>query len=243
MKNTDVIERLMHFNLSRQEAVIYVCLWENGKLTGYEASKLTGISRSNVYGALNVLADKGAAVVTEANTTLYSAVDPEEFLANKIRHLEEDKQYIIANMPRNAVKEDGYLTIYGHRNIKDKIRYMIEHCDMRLYFAAGGSIIQEFEDVLTVAKEKGLKIVLMSDRDYRHLATHFYVDESMDGQVRLITDSAYVLTGQYLRQDNDTCLYSGQNNLVTIMKEALRNKIRLLDIETNYMNEGAKRND
>ena len=231
MKNTDVIERLMHFNLSRQEAIIYVCLWENGQLTGYEASKLTGISRSNVYGALNVLADKGAAIVTEANTTLYSAVEPEEFLSNKVRHLEEDKAFILANMPKNEVKEDGYLTICGYRNIKDKIRNMIKRCDMRLYFAASGSILREFEDVLTEAKEKGLKIVLMSDRDYRHLDTQFYEDESMDGQVRLITDSAYVLTGQLQGLSSDTCLYSGQNNLVTIMKEALRNKIRLLEME------------
>lgn len=231
MKNTDVIERLMHFNLSRQEAVIYACLWEHGQLTGYEASKITGISRSNVYGALNVLADKGAAVVTEANTTLYSAVDPEEFLTNKVRHLEEDKAYIIANMPQNSAKEDGYLTICGYRNIKDKIRYMIQHCDMRLYLAASGNLIREFEDVLKEAKDKGLKIVLMSDRDYRHLATQFYEDESMEGQVRLITDSAYVLTGQLQGLNSDTCLYSGQNNLVTIMKEALRNKIRLLEME------------
>ena len=85
MEKTDVIEKLMHFNMSRQEAIVYICLWEHGKLTGYEASKLTGISRSNVYGALNVLADKGAAVITESNTTLYSAVSPEEFLANKLR--------------------------------------------------------------------------------------------------------------------------------------------------------------
>ena len=231
MKNTDVIERLMQFNLSRQEAIIYVCLWGNGQLTGYEASKLTGISRSNVYGALNVLADKGAAIVTEANTTLYSAVDPQEFLSNKIRHLEEDKAFIIANMPKNEVKEDGYLTICGYQNIKDKIRNMIERCDMRLYFAASGNIIREFEDVLEEAKKKGLKIVLMSDRDYRHLATQFYEDESMEGQVRLITDSAYVLTGQLQGLSSDTCLYSGQNNLVTIMKEALRNKIRLLEME------------
>ena len=71
----------------------------------------------------------------------------------------------------------------------------------------------------------------MSDRDYRHLATQFYEDESMEGQVRLITDSAYVLTGQLQGLSSDTCLYSGQNNLVTIMKEALRNKIRLLEME------------
>ena len=231
MEKTDVIERLMHFNMSRQEAVVYICLWEHGKLTGYEASKLTGISRSNVYGALNVLADKGAAVITESNTTLYSAVSPEEFLANKLRHLEEDKKYIIENMPKTVPKEEGYLTIQGYRNIKDKIQYMIEHCEMRLYLAASGEIIKEFEEVLAEAKKRELKIVIMSDREYRHLATKFYRDAPEAGQIRLITDSTYVLTGELKGKSSDTCLYSGQKNLVTIMKEALRNKIHLLELE------------
>lgn len=232
MEKTDVIEKLMHFNMSRQEAIVYACLWEQGKLTGYEASKLTGISRSNVYGALNVLADKGAAIITESNTTLYSAVSPEEFLTNKLRHLEEDKKFLVENMPNITPNEEGYLTIQGYRNIKDKIQYMIEHCDMRLYLAASGNIIKEFEEVLSEAKRRNLKIVLMSDRDYSHLATKFYQDEPESGQIRLITDSTYVLTGEVQGRSSDTCLYSGQKNLVTIMKEALRNKIRLLEMET-----------
>ena len=230
MEKTDVIERLMHFNMSRQEAIVYACLWEHGKLTGYEASKLTGISRSNVYGALNVLADKGAAIITESNTTLYSAVSPEEFLTNKLRHLEEDKKFLIEHMPKVTPNEEGYLTIQGYRNIKDKIQYMIEHCDMRLYLAASGNIIKEFEEVLSEARKRNLKIVIMSDRDYSHLATKFYRDESETGQIRLITDSTYVLAGELQGKSSDTCLYSGQKNLVTIMKEALRNKIRLLEM-------------
>ena len=233
MEKTDVIERLMNFNLSRQEALVYICLWEHGKLTGYEASKLTGISRSNVYGALKVLADKGAAIITEANTTLYSAVDPEEFLSNKIFHLEEDKKYLVEHMPKTVECEEGYLTIQGYRNIKDKIRNMIEQCDMRLYLATCGSLITEFEDVLSQAKTRGLKIVIMSDKDYSNIATTFYLDKPEKGQIRLITDSAYVLTGEVEGKGSDTCLYSGQKNLVSIMKEALRNKIRLLELEEN----------
>lgn len=233
MEKTSVIEKLMNFNLSRQEALVYICLWEHGKLTGYEASKLTGISRSNVYGALKALADKGAAIVTEANITLYSAVEPEEFLSNKIFHMEEDKKYLVEHMPKVVECENGYLTIHGYRNIKDKIRNMIEQCEMRLYLAASGNIIKEFEDVLSDAKQRGIKIVLMSDRDYSHLATGFYMDKSEPEQIRLITDSTYVLTGELKGKNSDTCLYSGERNLVTIMKEALRNKIRLLEMEGN----------
>lgn len=231
MEKADVIEKLMHFNMSRSEAMVYICLWENGKISGYEASKLTGISRSNVYGALNGLVDKGAAVVTEINTMLYSAVNPEEFLNHKLRHLEEDSRYIIDSLPQITKEADGYITIQGCHNIKDKIYHMIHTCDMRLYMAASGSVIEEFETVLREAGEKGIKIVLMCDRDYSHLATKFYLDTPESGQVRLITDSTYVLTGELRGRSADTCLYSGQKNLVTIMKEALRNKIRLLELE------------
>lgn len=231
MNKTDVIERLIHFQMSRQEALVYICLWENEHLTGYEASKLTGISRSNIYGVLSSLTEKGAAVVTETNTTLYQAVCPQEFLTHKMRHLEEDAAYLLKHMPRRAVKEEGYITIQGSDNIKDKIQYMIKHCEMRLYFAADGKTLSAFEDCLAEAKGRGLKVVLMSDGNYSHLATQFYPDRPKEGQIRLITDSTYVLTGELQGRSTDTCLYSGQKNLVTIMKEALRNKIRLLEME------------
>lgn len=42
-------EKLVQFGLTRQEANIYMCLLRNKDLSGYEVSKLTGISRSNVY--------------------------------------------------------------------------------------------------------------------------------------------------------------------------------------------------
>jgi hypothetical protein len=44
----------------------------------------------------------------------------------------------------------------------------------------------------------------------------------------LITDSSFVLTGIFSGNSHDTCLYSGQQNLVDVMKEALKNKIELL---------------
>ena len=40
-----LMEKLMQFGLTRQEANIYLCLLRNKNLSGYEVSKLTGISR------------------------------------------------------------------------------------------------------------------------------------------------------------------------------------------------------
>lgn len=43
MDNNQLIEKLMYFGRTRQEAAIYLCIAENGEMTGYEASKQTGI--------------------------------------------------------------------------------------------------------------------------------------------------------------------------------------------------------
>lgn len=230
MAKSNLIEKLMNFHLSRQEATVYLCLIENGRHTGYEVSKLTGISRSNVYTALNLLADKGAAMLEEVgNTTYYAAVEPEEYMENRIKSLKRDKVYLIQHMGTVVQSQEGYLTIRGSQNIVDKALNMILSCRLRLYLASSGEIVEQLAPALTDAYHRGLKIVIISDKDCSDYSTEYFPDYLEGGQLRLITDSSYVLTGELTGKDTDTCLYSGQENLVNVMKEALRNKIRLLE--------------
>ena len=56
-----------------------------------------------------------------------------------------------------------------------------------------------------------------------------YKTEVEPDQIRFISDSAFVLTGQLSGSVEDKCLYSGQENLVSVMKEYLKNKIFLLE--------------
>lgn len=231
MKRLDIVERLMKFHLSRQEAQLYICLKENGNLTGYEASKISGISRSNVYAALNSLVEKGAALASEGTTLIFTAVEPTEFLDNKMKELRKDRDYIIKQFPEKEKDTKGYFTIQGNTNIKNKIFHMIENCEMRLYFSAESEILREYESLLMERKKEGKKVVLMSNDDYSEISTMFYFDEPGKGQIRLITDSSYVLTGELTGKNTDTCLYSEQENLVRVMKDALGNKIKLLELE------------
>ena len=55
----------------------------------------------------------------------------------------------------------------------------------------------------------------------------FYRTEKKEGQLRVITDSLYVLTGD-LEDEDSTCLYSSKKNLVDVFKEALSNEIKLI---------------
>ena len=94
MEQTSFTERLMEFGLTRQEASIYQCLLTEGKVTGYEVAKQTGISRSNAYNSLASMTEKGAAyLVEEASTRKYVPVPLNEFCKNRIRKLEESGTY------------------------------------------------------------------------------------------------------------------------------------------------------
>lgn len=59
MEDSRAAEYLMHFGLSRQEALVYEQLLARGKQTGYEIARSTGISRSNAYTSLAALVEKG----------------------------------------------------------------------------------------------------------------------------------------------------------------------------------------
>ena len=129
----DLIELLMNFNLTRQEATIYLLLSSEGELSGYEVSKRTGISRSNTYNALANLVDKGAAYIIEGNAVLYTPVSIEEFCNNKIRFLKNVKDEIILKLPPKKEESSGYITIKGEKHIIDKLANMLIEAKERVY--------------------------------------------------------------------------------------------------------------
>lgn len=134
MEEAAIIEQLILFGLSRQEAAIYLCLLQNEELTGYEVAKLTGISRSNVYNGLASLVEHGAAYVIEGTSSKYLAVALSEFCDNRIRYLRKAKERLVADGPRKNLPREGYITIEGYDHICDKIQHMLLGAEKRIYF-------------------------------------------------------------------------------------------------------------
>jgi len=223
-------ESLKGFGLTGQEAAIYETLLLNGAMTGYEMSKATGISRSYVYGALASLVDKGAAYLIEGDVAKYTPVEMKLFCENTLHDLREKADFLITHAPRKLENYDGYITIQGTNHIHNKLHEMLARCEKRLYFMADANTLKEYEDQLKELIADGRKVVLLTI-GYSLEGATVYETETEAYQLRLITDSSYVLTGTYGDDNNDTCLYSGQPNLVAVMKEALGNRISLIELE------------
>ncbi|WP_289285781.1 TrmB family transcriptional regulator [Parablautia intestinalis] len=263
MEENIVLEKLGAFGLTRQEANIYLCLYQQGELNGYEVAKLTGISRSNVYSGLSVLTDKGAAYLIEGSSNKYMAVPIEEFCESKIRSLGTDKEYLIKNIPSARKREAGYITITGAQNIWNKIIHMIYEARMRIYFSASYEIIEKLQAEFCQVLETNIKLVIITDSgvgkaeaasdlltdrtEHRSASLKenavselkkqmrgdsiIYVGNAKGNNVRLIIDSEYALTGEITGSRDDTCLYTGQRNFISIFKETLRNEIKLIQLQ------------
>lgn len=225
-------EKLMKFGLTRQEASIYLCLLRNKELSGYEVSKLTGISRSNVYSALAGLVEKGAAYLLEGETNKYMAVCVVDFCNNRIRELERLGEELVAQVPQMEPNTQGYITISSHKHIMDKIYNMLEHVEYRVYLAMPVQFLESVRACLERLLAEGKKVVLLlADPVVPEIKGGIlYVTGRQDTQLRLIVDSAYVLTGEMTGSDTDSCLYCGQKNFVNVFKESLRNEIKLIEL-------------
>lgn len=228
----DIISGLNQFGLTRQEATIYTVLLENGKMTGYEVAKRTNISRSNVYTALAGLVDKGAADLIEGEPMYYTPIAMHDFLDNKLFALNEVKEELLLKAPKPQGPIDDYATIKSDIHIMAKLRNMIDNAKFRIYFSADKDVVSKLNYNLREAVKRGLKVVVITGAPYGLENAQVYHGREDSTQVRLITDSANAMTGDYVAgSDRCTCLYSGKQNLVDLIRDALKNEIRLITIK------------
>lgn len=227
----NLIEGLTNFSLTKQEATLYVLLLKAGQLTGYEAAKQTGISRSNTYTALAGLVDKGAAyVLEEGKVTRYTPVPPDEFCNNKINRLQAIKEDVLTQLPELQSDAEGYITIKGEEEIVNKLKNTIKQAKARIYVSANARVLILLKLELQEAIKRGLKVVIISDSSFALTGSIYYSTVKQNEQIRLIADSHTVLTGDLEDEENSTCLYSCKRNLVDLFKEALKNEIALIKI-------------
>lgn len=237
MEDHVLVNYLMDFGLTKQEATIYLELFKKGMQTGYEVSKQTGISRSNAYSALASLVEAGAAYTVEESATKYAAVEVEEFCNNRLRSMQQHRDYLVAHMPREQEQQDGYFTITSDEQIIHKVKNMLNAAKERVYLSMSKENLQRFEDDIEELCLRKIKVVILTDIVLEKQGVISYLVENKGTQLGVITDSKYVVTGELGLGANSNCLYSRQSNLVRVFKDSLKNEIRLIEIEGEKGNE------
>ncbi|HEX2954885.1 MAG TPA: helix-turn-helix domain-containing protein [Bacillota bacterium] len=227
----ELIECFGQLGFSRQEASLYLLLCREGLLTGYEAAKLSGITRSNVYLALAGLEEKGGAYRSEGEAVRYGAVPIGELVANLRRALEASLAYIEGNVPEQKKEAEPFYTISGRYHVVDKMKNMILQAGERLYISVDQGHWDQVEEEIKKAVAKGRKTVIVTDFPLTLAGATIYQHHKDPGQIRLIVDSSEVLTGEIGRDATANCLYSKNKNLVQLIKDSLTNEIKLIGMD------------
>lgn len=225
------VENLMKTGLTRHESELYIALCREGELTGYEAAKVTGIPRANAYQALSQLVDKGGAYIVEGSVQHYTAVPVDEYCENVIFHMKEATEKIKQECPQNRKPSEPYITVTGFKHIVDKIRNIISNAKERVYVSMSEKELPFLKGELEKTVERGLKVVAIVSGDFVLEGAVIHRITKQTGQIRLIADSSYVLTGNISGSEDDTCLFSKNKPLVELIKDSLKNEIRLAELE------------
>ena len=226
----DIIDALMKCGLTKHESILYLTLCKEGALSGYEAAKITGISRSNVYLALADLSEKGGAYRIDGATIKYLAVPVNELVNNIRRQINEALSFIAVNVPLKDEPLEPFITITGTPQIINKMKNIIIGATERVYLSCSQTELSLMHDELVAARDKGLKIVLITVPPYCLSGATIYYHQIDPGQIRLIADTSYVLTGEISTVAESNCLYSRNKNLVQLIKDSLTNEIKLINM-------------
>lgn len=225
----EIVECFIKIGFTRHEAELYLALCREGELTGYETAKLTGIPRSNAYLSLSGLVEKGGAYRMESDTIKYTAVPVKELIRNKNAELEAVMHFIEEHIPLREEPLHPFITINGKNNIINKMKHIIREAKERLYFSSSHLELEYVLPELITARDRGLKVVLITAPDFDSTGFTLYPIRKQPGQVRLITDSSTVLTGE-ISSLEASCLFSHNQNLVQLIKDSLTNEIKLIEL-------------
>lgn len=223
----DLINSLKKIGFTQQEAIIYIHLCKSSEITGYEAAKLSGISRSNAYASLSSLVDKGYANIVESSPSKYVAVPKEELIKNAERDFNYNINVIKNKLEFIQPQQEPYLTITGEEHIINKLKNIIDSAEHRIYLSCNKDVLTALSSELQNAINRDLKVVILSSCDIDINDHIYYYLETYDS-IKIITDTSKVLAGT-LNQS----LYSKNATLVSIIREAFINEIAVINMQNN----------
>ncbi|MNC07732.1 Sugar-specific transcriptional regulator TrmB [compost metagenome] len=88
-----------------------------GEASGYEVAKQLGVSRSNVYAALQRLTQQGYVRCGEGEPARYSVLDPEELATMISGRVQASLAFVESEMPRGGPVSPSFYNIEGDRNM------------------------------------------------------------------------------------------------------------------------------
>lgn len=230
------INLLNKTGLTDGEAKVYLTLIKHGSMSGYEASKLSGVPRSKIYNVLESVVTKGFVLFSEYDgNNRYAAVSMNE-IAERIKHETADTLESLSAELKDyqAVTDLDYIWhIKEYKNVFAKCRNIIKNTKKELLVQIWEEdlpeIIKELKDLETDNIRTG--IVYFSENEDVEVPLKKYVRhgmleekfQEMGGRfITLVSDGREVVFGQILSDNVAEVIWTESKPMIAMAAECVR---------------------
>ncbi|WP_187274398.1 TrmB family transcriptional regulator [Paenibacillus sp. N3.4] len=156
----DVLLHLRNLGFTELEAKCLHVLAVSGTQTGYEIAKQLGVSRSNVYSALQKLAEKGALLTSHGEPTHYQSVPIEEIGERIEAELQASIRYVKAHMPKQEAHRSEYFSLEGDTKVVERIRTELRKAKEEVLCDLWSEETELLKQDLRYGQENGLNLLV-----------------------------------------------------------------------------------
>ncbi len=217
----EIVEDLQKLGFTEYEGRVYLALLQNPDITGYEASRTSGVPRAKVYEVLASMDKKGLVFSSrQEGKNYYRPIPPEMLLErhkerteNVIFRLEQTLFQVFQDYdPRRMVTVNGFV------DVMDLIFNMLQKAERRVLITGFPQELLLLEKQLKDCKSWGVKEFVMSygevDLDnidvYQHAVSSMqYLQVLLMGRwLAVVVDNKEVVFAQIMGNDHTTALWT-----------------------------------
>ncbi|MDR6552130.1 helix-turn-helix domain-containing protein [Paenibacillus qinlingensis] len=161
----NVLQHLRNLGFTDLEAKCLHVLAVNGTQTGYEIAKGLGVSRSNVYAALQKLAEKGAVLTSHGEPTVYQSVPIEEIGERMEAELQASIRYVKEHLPKQEAHRSEYFSLEGETKVIERIRSELRRAKEEAFCDLSPEEAKLLKDDIREAATQGVRVIVMPTRE------------------------------------------------------------------------------
>ncbi|MGO4496179.1 TrmB family transcriptional regulator [Paenibacillus sp. 2RAB27] len=167
----NVLQHLKNLGFTDLEAKCLHVLAVSGTQTGYEIAKGLGVSRSNVYAALQKLAEKGAVLTSHGEPTVYQSVPIEEIGERMEAELQASIRYVKEHLPKQETHMSEYFSLEGETKVIERIRSDLRKAKEEAFCDLSPEEAKLLREDIREVSAQGVRVIVMPTRD---AGTGFY---------------------------------------------------------------------
>lgn len=154
----ELIQHLKGLGFTEMESKMLIVLAEQGTMSGYEVAKRLGVSRSNVYAALQRLVDHGFMKVSKGEPSLYTVLPVEELTRMITDQLHTSIRYVEQLMPKQTHDDTEFYSFNQEKKVLECLRQELNRAQQEIIVDVWAEEAQLLRDELEQAEERGVKV-------------------------------------------------------------------------------------